>query len=86
MKDMDLLSPGCLVPDKRSAVAPVLNPDTEFVVKIAAVDHLLHLQLQRLVGIRPTLREAAGRVAAASSPSGVGLAGLSEGSWVTMKA
>jgi len=73
MKDLDRLSPGCRVQDKPSSVAPVLNLDTEFVVKIAAVpeqvdhdpgslpvpemigsvDHLLHLQLLRLVGIRP---------------------------------
>ena len=86
MKDLDRRSPGCRVPDKTSPVAPVLNLHTEFVVKIAAVDHLLHLQLLRLVGIRPTLRETAGCVAAASSPSGVGLAGLSEGRWATMKA
>src|SRR5262249_44088668 len=48
---------------------------------IGSADHLLHvhLQLLRLVGIRPTLHEAAGCVAAASSPPGVGLAGLSEG-------
>ena len=57
-------------------------------VKVAAVGHLRHLLLLllRLVGISPTLHEAPGCVAAASSPSGVGLAGLSEGHWATMKA
>ena len=55
---------------------------------IGSADHLLHVHLQflRLVGIRPTLREAAGCVAAASGPPGVGLAGLSEDHWATMKA
>ena len=86
MKDLDRRSPGCRVPDKTSSVAPVLNLHTELVVRISAMDHLLHLQLLRPVGIRPTVREAAGCVAAASSPPGVGLAGLSEGTWATMKA
>jgi hypothetical protein len=52
---------------------------------IGSEDHLLHLQRPYRLGSRPTLREAAGCVAAASSPSGVGLAGLSEGHWATMK-
>jgi hypothetical protein len=51
MKDLDRLSPASRVQDKTSSVAPVLNLHTEFVVKIAAVDHLLHLQLLRLIGI-----------------------------------
>ena len=53
---------------------------------IGSADHLRHLRLLRLVGIRPTLRDAAACVAAAGGPSGVGLAGLSEGHWATMKA
>jgi hypothetical protein len=53
---------------------------------IGSADHLLHLQLLHLLGTRPTLREAAGCVAAASSPPGVGPAGLSEGHRATMKA
>lgn len=52
---------------------------------IGSADHLLHLQLLRLSVTRPTFREAAGCVAAASSPPGVGPAGLSEGQRATMK-
>lgn len=53
---------------------------------IGSADHLPHLQFLRLLGTRPTLREAAGCVAAASSPPEVGLAGLSESHQATIKA
>ena len=51
-----------------------------------SADHRPRLLLLRLSVTRPTLREAGGGVAAASSPPGVGPAGLSEGRRATMEA